>query len=266
MGHAILNLADEYEAGTCDTTDKAANLSSSASLDQIPWSDLVNTKELPTLDQSPNVVGAFEGAGYCTRGLYRPAHDCLMRSLGIKMCPVCRRELDRFFATSNQGKSVGCDKPSCSDGQADGGSGASVGVGATPTGSCAVSCGSSSVVPGSSPGCYCDSNCSAYGDCCPDIAICDQPAAATASCAGHCGSSEPVPDSSPNCYCDDLCVQSGDCCPDVATECTTTSAAPSCQDHCGSSDPLPGSSPACYCDAACIEYGDCCEDANVCSA
>jgi hypothetical protein len=38
------------------------------------------------------IVGAFEGAGYVSQGLYRPAIDCLMFSRGEKpLCPVCRR-------------------------------------------------------------------------------------------------------------------------------------------------------------------------------
>ena len=37
-------------------------------------------------------LGAFEGAGYVSEGLYRPAIDCLMFSRGVKdLCPVCRR-------------------------------------------------------------------------------------------------------------------------------------------------------------------------------
>lgn len=41
---------------------------------------------------SMGTVGAFEGAGYVSEGLYRPAIDCLMFSRGVKaLCPVCRR-------------------------------------------------------------------------------------------------------------------------------------------------------------------------------
>ncbi|MCU0304290.1 MAG: IgA Peptidase M64 [Thermoanaerobaculales bacterium] len=47
-------------------------------------------------------VGAFEGAGYLSTGLYRPAVDCLMFSRGVKpLCDVCRRAVERrirFFA------------------------------------------------------------------------------------------------------------------------------------------------------------------------
>jgi hypothetical protein len=48
------------------------------------------------LAQSPfkNQVGAFEGAGYAAKGLYRPALDCIMFSKGGKpFCPVCTRAL-----------------------------------------------------------------------------------------------------------------------------------------------------------------------------
>ena len=41
-------------------------------------------------------VGAFEGAGYSSEGLYRPAVDCIMFSKGNKpFCPVCRGALEQ---------------------------------------------------------------------------------------------------------------------------------------------------------------------------
>ena len=44
---------------------------------------------------SLGTVGAFEGAGYVSKGLYRPAIDCLMFSRGVKaLCPVCRRAVE----------------------------------------------------------------------------------------------------------------------------------------------------------------------------
>lgn len=43
-------------------------------------------------------VGAFEGAGYSSEGLYRPALDCLMFSKGVKpFCPVCERAVNRVI-------------------------------------------------------------------------------------------------------------------------------------------------------------------------
>jgi hypothetical protein len=44
------------------------------------------------------VVGAFEGAGYCREGMYRPELDCIMFSKGIKpFCAVCRAHLERMI-------------------------------------------------------------------------------------------------------------------------------------------------------------------------
>ncbi len=46
-----------------------------------------------------NKVGAFEGAGYTSKGLYRPALDCIMFSKGTKpFCPVCRQAIERVIA------------------------------------------------------------------------------------------------------------------------------------------------------------------------
>lgn len=42
-----------------------------------------------------DTIGAFEGAGYVSQGLYRPAVDCLMFSRGVKpLCRVCARAVD----------------------------------------------------------------------------------------------------------------------------------------------------------------------------
>jgi hypothetical protein len=43
-------------------------------------------------------VGAYEGAGYETRGLYRPEADCLMFSRNpVGFCRVCRRAIERVI-------------------------------------------------------------------------------------------------------------------------------------------------------------------------
>jgi len=60
-----------------------------------------HAKELDAfLTQSKTVpkVGAFEGAGYASKGLYRPALDCIMFSRGTKpFCPVCERAIRRVI-------------------------------------------------------------------------------------------------------------------------------------------------------------------------
>ncbi len=52
-------------------------------------------------------VGAFEGAGYASRGLFRPAADCLMFTRGAKpFCPVCERAVLRtilYYAEEAEG-------------------------------------------------------------------------------------------------------------------------------------------------------------------
>jgi hypothetical protein len=43
-------------------------------------------------------VGAFEGAGYASKGLYRPAIDCRMFSLSlVDFDPVCRAAIERMI-------------------------------------------------------------------------------------------------------------------------------------------------------------------------
>ncbi len=43
-----------------------------------------------------DTVGIFEGAGYQAKGIYRPYHNCIMKSRGITdFCPVCKRAIRR---------------------------------------------------------------------------------------------------------------------------------------------------------------------------
>ena len=43
-------------------------------------------------------VGAFEGAAYEARGLYRPEADCIMFTRdSVCFCRVCRRAIDRII-------------------------------------------------------------------------------------------------------------------------------------------------------------------------
>ena len=47
-------------------------------------------------DEYAGRVGAFEGAGYESKGLYRPTVDCLMFSRNqVGSCAVCRRAIER---------------------------------------------------------------------------------------------------------------------------------------------------------------------------
>ena len=72
--------------------------------------------------------------------------------------------------------------------------------------SCTGVCGTSGAVPGSSPGCFCDSLCTLNNDCCDDFdSVCASESMETGSCSGSCGSLDSVPGSVPECYCDAGC-------------------------------------------------------------
>ncbi|MGA9119573.1 MAG: M64 family metallopeptidase [Bacteroidota bacterium] len=54
--------------------------------------------ELLNASKSKDVVGAFEGAGYVSKGLYRPSVDCRMFSLSLTgFDPVCSAAIDRMI-------------------------------------------------------------------------------------------------------------------------------------------------------------------------
>ena len=43
-------------------------------------------------------VGAYEGGGYVTEGVYRPSSDCTMKSITIvNFCPVCKRAIQQMI-------------------------------------------------------------------------------------------------------------------------------------------------------------------------
>jgi hypothetical protein len=42
-------------------------------------------------------VGAFEGAGYLAKGLYRPQVDCIMYTRHLMFCKVCRRSIEKVI-------------------------------------------------------------------------------------------------------------------------------------------------------------------------
>ncbi len=94
LGHAFFGLADEYETPAAHIDDCVggldhAEVNVSDSATALPWADLVAS--------SGGAVGAFEGAHYCAHGRFRPTHDCLMRNLYQRMCPVCLRHMARVL-------------------------------------------------------------------------------------------------------------------------------------------------------------------------
>lgn len=103
LGHALVGLADEYtESSACTFVRRLRNrqrpnIDNTSNRDRLKWSHLIDSSTpIPTDGSSSHGgdVGAFEGAGYCEDGWYRPQHTCLMRSSGKTMCDVCRAELE----------------------------------------------------------------------------------------------------------------------------------------------------------------------------
>jgi hypothetical protein len=48
-------------------------------------------------EQYKDKVGAFEGADYLAKGLYRPQIDCIMYTRHMTFCKVCRRSIERVI-------------------------------------------------------------------------------------------------------------------------------------------------------------------------
>lgn len=85
FGHSFGGLADEYDYGRtgCYSGGEPGQANITKDPNCNKWS----------LWKGVNGVGCFEGAGYYPKCLFRPKSNCLMRSLGVALCEVCREEL-----------------------------------------------------------------------------------------------------------------------------------------------------------------------------
>lgn len=133
FGHAYGGLADEYayddmdtEWYPADTEPWEPNITTLKDFNS-KWADLMPKKQpIPTpldskvpdfrkinkndakameaLNKCTQVVGVFEGAGYQSKGCYRPAQECRMKINEVEdFCPVCSRAIRRItdFYTSH---------------------------------------------------------------------------------------------------------------------------------------------------------------------
>ena len=56
------------------------------------WATGCTEKEIYT------AVGVYEGAGYTSKGIYRPVTECRMKiNEAPAFCPVCQRALERLI-------------------------------------------------------------------------------------------------------------------------------------------------------------------------
>ena len=110
LGHGIGGLADEYVDEELSYADLhrthyeplEPNITNLVDFDskwkrQLKKGTLVPTPEnrkVPRTENGP--LGVYEGAGYSTKGVYRPAMHCMMRDYA-PFCPVCRERLEAVF-------------------------------------------------------------------------------------------------------------------------------------------------------------------------
>jgi len=104
FGHAFAALGDEYYTSDVAVEDFypldkepwEPNITTLVDFES-KWKTMVNdTIPVPTPDKELyyNTVGVFEGGGYVAKGVYRPYHDCTMKStLYDAFCPVCQKAI-----------------------------------------------------------------------------------------------------------------------------------------------------------------------------
>ena len=102
FGHAFAGLADEYytsDVGVEDFYDLEAepwepNITTMVDFNK-KWKNMINENTpIPTPDTKDyeETIGVFEGAGYVEKKVFRPRHDCSMKSIKSDyFCPVCSK-------------------------------------------------------------------------------------------------------------------------------------------------------------------------------
>jgi hypothetical protein len=91
LGHSFGHLGDEYDSGNCDNTYEPynPNITKETNRDLIKWNVgggpptgwIELSTPIPTTSTTLGVPGLYEGAKYCTTGLYRPTYNSKMRTL-----------------------------------------------------------------------------------------------------------------------------------------------------------------------------------------
>lgn len=111
FGHSFGGLGDEYfYEGNLDNDEMHSvahepwepNITTLVDFES-KWADMVEEgTEIPTVvtpERTANyTVGVYEGGGYRSKGIYRPADVCRMRNNAAeRFCPVCERAIERVI-------------------------------------------------------------------------------------------------------------------------------------------------------------------------
>lgn len=106
LGHSFAGLGDEYYTSDTAFDEQYYNLKAEPWEPNITtlvnfdakWKDLLPTGlpiPTPSEEQYIHNIGVFEGAGYMSKGIYRPVDHCMMNDL-TPFCPVCSRAITRM--------------------------------------------------------------------------------------------------------------------------------------------------------------------------
>lgn len=108
FGHGFAGLADEYydnstsygEFYNLEIEPWEPNITTLVNF-QSKWKHLVKKRTLiPTPENEKYIerIGAFEGGGYEPKGMYRPMHDCMMKTFdGNVFCPACKQAIQNMI-------------------------------------------------------------------------------------------------------------------------------------------------------------------------
>ena len=108
FGHSFGGLADEYFYDQDVMNDSypltvepwEQNITTRVAFEN-KWQGMLNEKTpIPTPVASKDAfpIGVYEGGGYSSKGIYRPADDCRMRTNSYpSFCPVCQQALQRLI-------------------------------------------------------------------------------------------------------------------------------------------------------------------------
>ncbi len=107
FGHGFGGLADEYGYGDDANEDMydlsveppEPNITTLVDFDK-KWKNMVTPGTpipTPAIPKYKDAVGAFEGAGYLSKGIYRPQQNCMMRALAYPFCKVCNKALTQMI-------------------------------------------------------------------------------------------------------------------------------------------------------------------------
>ncbi len=93
-GHIAGKLADEYvnDAEATYSGSEPAAVNVTTVLNPLKWECWVGYDMPYTINGSPT-IGAYEGAKYVGKGIYRPAEQCMMNRYTNPFCAVCREKI-----------------------------------------------------------------------------------------------------------------------------------------------------------------------------